>query len=252
MTSKPKIANQLVLGSLITGKYDVNRNEILSPDDFSLVQDWADSIQKAGLQGILFHNGFSAKTCKKHQNEHLQFVRVEPSPVFNPNVFRYFLYLDFLQKNTNRITDVFVTDVSDVILIQNPFSASEYLSNPTHIFCGDEPKTLQNDWMQAHSAHLRAQIADFALYERAFGEEILLNCGVIGGKKEVMVTFLSSLTALHTAYNQSNPTAYTGDMGAFNYVIRTKFMPKILHGYPVNTVFKAYEESRKDCWFRHK
>jgi hypothetical protein len=24
------------------------------------------------------------------------------------------------------------------------------------------------------------------------------------------------------------------------------------HGFPVNTVFKAYEETRSDCWFRHK
>jgi hypothetical protein len=123
MTSKPKITNQLILGSLITGGYDVNRNEILPSDDFSLVQKWADSIKKAGLQGILFHNGFSEENYEKYQNQHLQFVRVEPSSVFNPNVYRYFLYLDFLQKNSNTITDVFVTDVSDVVLIQNPFLA---------------------------------------------------------------------------------------------------------------------------------
>jgi hypothetical protein len=243
---------QIILGSLITGGYDVNRNEILPPDDFSLVQKWAESIQKAGLQGILFHNGFSPETCEKHQNQHLQFVHVEPSPVFNPNVYRYFLYLDFLQKNANKISDVFVTDVSDVVLIQNPFSAPEYLSSPAHIFCGDELKTLQNDWMQAHSAHFRTQIADFGQYEIEFAEETLLNCGVIGGQARVMLDFLTHLTALHTTYNQSNPTAYTGDMGAFNYLIRTQFAPKILHGFPVNTVFKAYEESRKDCWFRHK
>lgn len=250
--SPSTIPTQIILGSLITGGYDVNRNEILPPDDFSLVQKWADSIQKAGLKAVLFHNGFSPETCEKNQNQHLQFIRVEPSATFNPNVYRYFLYLDFLRKNILTITDLFVTDVSDVVLIQNPFSAPEYLSNPTHIFSGDEPKTLQNEWMQAHSAHLRAQIEDFEGYEIKFAEETLLNCGIIGGKAEVMLDFLTRLTALHTAYNQSNPTAYTGDMGAFNYLIRTQFAAKILHGFPVNTVFKAYEEPRKDCWFRHK
>jgi hypothetical protein len=67
-----------------------------------------------------------------------------------------------------------------------------------------------------------------------------------------MMALLTELTALHTDYNQSNPTAYTGDMGAFNYLVRTQFDSKTHHGFPVNTVFKAYEESRKDCWFRHK
>jgi len=252
MTSPSKMANQLVLGSLITGGYDVNRNEILPPDDFSLVQDWADSIQKAGLQGILFHNGFAAETCEKHENEHFQFVRVQPSPVFNPNVFRYFLYLEFLQKNANTITDVFVTDVSDVVLIQNPFLAPLYLEHPDCIFCGDESKVLQNDWMHDHSTHFRKQIHDFERFEEDFAQETLLNCGVIGGKIEVMMALLTELTTLHTDYNQSNPTAYTGDMGAFNYLIRTQFDSKTHHGFPVNTVFKAYEESRKDCWFRHK
>jgi hypothetical protein len=41
-------------------------------------------------------------------------------------------------------------------------------------------------------------------------------------------------------------------MGAFNYLARTKFNDRLRHGFPVNTVFKAYEEARSDCWFRHK
>jgi hypothetical protein len=41
-------------------------------------------------------------------------------------------------------------------------------------------------------------------------------------------------------------------MGAFNYIARTHFSNKLIHGAPVNTVFKEYESSRMECWFRHK
>jgi hypothetical protein len=41
-------------------------------------------------------------------------------------------------------------------------------------------------------------------------------------------------------------------MGAFNYLIRTQFNDRFLHGFPINTEFKAYQTEREDCWFRHK
>ncbi len=243
---------QVVMASLITGAFDVNRNETLPSDDFELVKDWVDSVQKAGLQGIIFHNGFSEETCQKYQNENLIFIKCEPSKSFNPNVFRHFLYLDFLKKAGKQITDLFLTDISDVVLIRNPYAENHYSENPESLFCGDEPKKLENEWMIEHSAHLRSQIPDFEIYEKNFGNESLLNCGIIGGKASLMIDFLTGLCAIHHSYNQNNKSAFTGDMGAFNYLVRTQFQSQILHGFPINTVFKEYQTDREDCWFRHK
>jgi hypothetical protein len=252
MTPPFRVEKQVVMASLITGKYDVNRQERLPKDDIEIVKDWSDSVQNAGLQAILFHNGFSETTCLKHQNEKLIFVRTDPHPSFNPNVFRYFLYLDFLKNLENQVTDVFLTDVSDVVLIRNPFLEPLYLNNKEMIFCGDEPKSLQNEWMFNHSAHLRSQIMDFTLYENDFASQPLLNCGIIGGKAPLINDFLTQLCFIHQTYNQENISGFTGDMGAFNYLLRTKFNPRILHGFPVNTIFKEYQDEVLDCWFRHK
>lgn len=252
MKAPSGLKKQVVMASLITGTYDVNRKEILTSDDFELVKAWADSVQNAGLQGIIFHNGFSEETCEKHQNENLIFIRIEPSGSFNPNVFRYFLYLDFLKIAGNRMTDLFITDISDVVLLRHPFAENQYLENPAVIFCGDEPKILENEWMIDHSAHLRSQIPDFEMYEAKFPNETLLNCGIIGGKMPLMLDFLQRLCAIHQNYNQHNQSAFTGDMGVFNYLIRTQFQNQILHGFPINTVFKEYQSDREDCWFRHK
>jgi hypothetical protein len=245
-------SENIILACHITGVYDVNRSTTLEHDDYALVQAWAESIQALGLQGVIFHNNFSEETCQKFSNENISFIEVEYNPAFNPNVFRYFIYRNFLLNFRSSLHSVFITDVSDVVVVQNPFETFLFQENRDNLFCGDEPKTLDNDWMNDHSTHLRNQIADYAEYEKKFAVSTLLNCGIIGGSADVMSDFLEKLCFIHEHFNSNNETAYTGDMGAFNYIARTLFNERLIHGAPVNTVFKEYERARGDCWFRHK
>lgn len=245
-------SKNLVLACHITGVYDVNRNTTLEHDDYELVRDWAESLAAAKVQGILFHTNFSDSTCQQFGNEFLSFIKIDCHPSYNPNVFRYFVYRDFLQHNLSQVNSVFCTDVSDVVLVKNPFTDSFFLENPHAIFCGDEPKLLQNEWMFDHGTHLREKILDYAAFEVAFANETLLNCGIIGANAALFYQFIEQLCAFHELGNQDNKTAFTGDMGMFNYVARTQFNAQLLHGAPVNTVFKNYETERTDCWFRHK
>ena len=127
-----------------------------------------------------------------------------------------------------------------------------FLQNNGALFCGDENKFLDNPWMNDHSTHLRNNIEKFATYESKHKESTLLNSGIIGGNISTVLLLMNKLATLHQIYGATNNTAYTLDMGAFNFVARTSFAGKLIHGTPVNTVFKAYEVDRKDCWFRHK
>ena len=247
----PKSEN-IILACHFTGVYDVNRNTTLEPDSYALVQAWAESIQLLNLHGVIFHNSFSEETCRNFSNENVTFIEVEYNPAFNPNVFRYFIYRDFLLNFKSSYHSVFVTDVSDVVVVQNPFETFLFQENRDKLFCGDEPKVLDNDWMNDHSSHLRNQIADYAEYEKKFAESTLLNCGIIGGSADVMNEFLKELCFVHDHFNINNETAYTCDMGAFNYIARTQFNERLIHGAPVNSIFKGYEGTRMDCWFRHK
>lgn len=242
----------LIMACHFTGIYDVNRSNVLPDDDYSLIKDWAQSIADLNLNGIVFHNNFSEHTCAKYQSKNISFVNVKASAEFNPNVYRYFIYRDFLELYGDEIESLFVTDVSDVVLINNPFTQPLFLDNPATVFCGDEPKCLDNAWMKAHGEHLRSRIAGYSDYEEQFKKATLLNCGIIGGDLGVMQELIAALCEVHEQYNRENKTAYTGDMGAFNYVMHTQFEGRFLHGAPVNTVFKAYQYDRKDCWFRHK
>ena len=236
----------------ITSVYDVNRNTTLEDDNYALVQAWAESITERNLQGIIFHNNFSQDTCEKYTNDSISFVKIAYDPRYNPNVYRYFVYKAFLQNYLHLFQHIFITDVSDVTVVKNPFVDTYFLENPTSIFCGDEPKKLNDSWMQAHSTHLRENISDFATYETQFEHETLLNCGIIGGNAPLLFQFIEQLCVIHQFANIDNKTAYTGDMGAFNYIARTQFNNQLIHGAPVNTLFKGYENDREDCWFRHK
>ena len=106
--------------------------------------------------------------------------------------------------------------------------------------------------MKDHSTNLRNNISDYADYESKFGAETLLNCGVMGSKAPIFFDFIKMLCAIHESANSANQTAFTGDMGAFNYLARNQFNSQLIHGAPVNTVFKMYENERQYCWFRHK
>ena len=242
----------LVMACHISGVHDVNRNTTLANDSYELVKDWAQSIIAGNLQGVIFHNNFSEETCKSFENENITFIKIAYDPQFNPNVFRYFAYRDFLQQHIQHINAIFITDISDVVLVNNPFTDPLFCGNPSTLFCGDEPKILHNDWMIAHAENLRENIPDYAAYESTFGNETLLNCGIIGGSASLLFDFLQQLCAIHQHANSDNKTAYTGDMGAFNYLARTTFNEQLIHGAPVNTVFKEYENNRNDCWFKHK
>ena len=246
-----KVDKNVILSSLITGVYDVNRSETLKDDDFSAAEAWAKAITNLKLQGIIFHNNFSEATCKANESEFIRFVKVRYNAQFNPNVFRYFIYNNFFKENSHLLKNVFLTDVSDVIVLKNPFVEKLYLENKNTVFCGDESEILDNDWMQKHSQHLRSNIVDYANYEAFYKNETLLNCGIIGGNFSIMKVFIDQLCAIHKHFNKDNITAYTGDMGAFNYLIRTKYNDKVIHGNPVNTVFKKYSEDTS-CWFKHK
>ena len=243
---------QIICATLLTGVYDVNRNELLAEDQFDIIKDWYNAIIKLQLKGIVFHNTFSEKTVKTYQNKNVSFIKVHYDAQYNANVYRYFIYKDFLEANADKIDHVFVTDIADVEVIKNPFTDPLFLNHPETLFCGDEPEILNNEWMQNHSTHLRNSMAGFASYEEENKNQTLLNCGIIGGSVKVMKTLMDELVNIHATYTIHNKSPYTLDMGTFNYVARTHFGQHLQHGQPVNTVFKQYQTTRSDCWFRHK
>jgi hypothetical protein len=100
------------------------------------------------------------------ESENISFIGITYDLQYNPNVFRYFVYRDFLQQYIQQINGIFITDITDVVLVNNPFIDPLFSENPNALFCGDEPKELHNDWMIAHGESLRKKIAELWNYWR--------------------------------------------------------------------------------------
>ncbi len=246
-----QLSNKLILGCHISGVFDVNRSQMLSDDDFSIIEQWANSILKLNLQAIIFHNNFSDETIEKYQSNHLKFIKITHDIRFNPNVFRYYIYSQFIKKHFDKIESLFVTDVSDVLVLKNPFIQPLFKDNPDFVFCGDEKTIWDNEWMKDHGSHLRSAVNDYFEIESEYKSHILLNCGIIGGTIQVIKPLIESIWQIHESYNYSNTSLFTGDMGAFNYTLRKNFNNRIIHGTPVNTEFKGYYDDGVS-WFQHK
>ena len=247
-----KNTENYIFASLLTGIYDVNRNELLKENDFENIKKWYNSILSLKLNAIIFHNSFSKEIIEKYSNKYIKFIKVEYNGKLKPNIFRYFIYNDYIKQNSAKIKNIFITDITDVEVLQNPFETDIFKNNADYLFCGDEPEILDTIWMRNHCTHLRNLMPAFGLFELANKHKTLLNCGIIGGNMILMQLLLTKITSMHETFSYSNTTPYTLDMGVFNYVSRTTFSNKIFHGEPVNTIFKEYQTIRTDCWFRHK
>lgn len=66
-------------------------------------ENWCKSIIDLDLDGIIFHNNYSETFCETFSNKNIQFIKIEHDPKFNPNVFRYLIYNEFLKTNSERI-----------------------------------------------------------------------------------------------------------------------------------------------------
>ena len=119
----------LVCASLLTGVYDVNRNENLESNNFETIKAWYNSILKLDLNAIIFHNNFSEKTVELYETNKIKFLQVKYDTSYNPNIYRYFLYKFFLEKHKKNIANVFVTDITDVEVINNPFKQKLFVEN---------------------------------------------------------------------------------------------------------------------------
>jgi hypothetical protein len=141
--------NNLIMACLMTGVYDVNRNETLLADNYELVRHWAESIAALKLNGIIFHNNFSEETCQEYSNEYISFRKINyDSSPFNPNVYRYFVYRYFLEVYENQIENIFITDISDVLVIKIHLKIPFIWKNQIFYFVAMNPKywTMKGWW----------------------------------------------------------------------------------------------------------
>lgn len=212
----------VVLTSYFAGVLDTQRNQSWTAD-ISAVERLKTSVEQRGYELILLHNCFDLPDR----------TTINKNPYFE-RWLRQWQYL----RDHKEIDKVFITDATDVDMLHDPFNNME----AGKLYVGDEPmQDLTNKWLiNNHKDPVVRKF--FAKHPRL----PLLNCGVVGGDRQTVMDICRDMYL----YYYANPTEKT-DMGAFNYLMHTKYADSIEYGRKVTTLFKRYEPE-STAWFRHK
>lgn len=220
------------------GRVSINRS------DPAYIQAWYDSVVKHGLKPVLFHDGITTDFIN-HFPE-LKTIQVPPVPLrMQLHDYHWVISHNYLIRH-KEIENLFFTDCPDCEVINNPFIQEGYDS--TKLYCADEPETItESKWIQHCLKNpVWANMEGFA--EILASNEALYNGGVLGGGRDIVLKFTGLISEL-VEQVKFRINDGTGDMALYNYILHKHFNP--VHGFPVNSVFKAYE-NRNDVWFKHK
>lgn len=195
-----------------------------------------ESCKRYNVDYRIFHDCLS--------NNGKNFIKVEANKVYSPNVFRWFVYNDWLLKN--KADNVFMVDSTDVEVLRNPFLSL----NPNKLYVGNEYNMrVNNSWMRKNQEPHLKTLSDYRSTISANARNILLNCGIVGGNFEMVMEYLGHRVQLHE--NHTKGLLKSTDMAIFNYLVFKHFKGRTTTGLKVNTRFKM-EEYNEVSFFKHK
>lgn len=212
----------IVLACYFAGVPDVQRNGTKWDADIANIDKLRRSVEAVGLEFVLIHNCFDLPNR----------VEISSSPYFERWLHEW-RYL----RDRRDINNVFVVDATDVDLVNNPFP---HLKDGK-LYVGDENDTLNNQWLL--SRHIEPTVND---YIRRNPEKRLLNCGVVGGNRKLVMAVCRDIYQYHFEHPQDQT-----EMGVFNYLMHSKYADQIEYGRAVTSIFKGYEQT-PTSWWRHK
>lgn len=164
-----------------------------------------------------------------------KFARITQS--LNPYIQRWLAYWQYLNQNPE-IRFAFLVDATDVKMLNFPFDKM----HRDRLYIGSENSRLNNQWVV--NTTRGSQLIRFI---RANRNLTLLNCGLVGGSRELLMQLCRDI---YENYIEHNPNEHT-DMPILNFLGHTKYKDIINFGGHINTVFKANQEV-SEAWFKHK
>lgn len=232
--------SEIILTTYFTGKKDPQRKKQWGLDDYSIFKKWAESIKSHKINGIIFHDNLSNNFIYKHENDNIKFKRCDKNYIWSTNDFRFFVYRDYVNTNTD-LQKIFMTDISDVVIKQNPFSNIK----SDKIYAGYDNMGMIR-WSKIKGFGL---VPEYSSFWKTLENKKVINAGVVGGYREIVLSFLNKMKE---QFEKINRPKENNNMAVFNYVMHKYFKNDLIVGSPVTSNFKRYENSRKDVWFIHK
>jgi hypothetical protein len=213
-------------------------------NDIKYIKPWYDSVKSLGLNGFVFYDNLTDEFVEKYTTENIKFIKVQPSEYSN-NDWRFFCYRNFLEEN--KFDNVFLSDGSDVAVVQDPSLIISEYSDIDLFVCKDSFKLGEFPYIEFHEQYNLENLFYFYLHKDRID---LINMGVIGGSYKNIMDFLTNFCTTRLRMGDPN---FNADMWVGQYVFRHLLSDKnIMIGEPFTSNFKQYEIDRKDVYFIHK
>ncbi len=235
----------VILSTYLTGKLDPQRHIQWPIDDYSKICGWKESIEKLNLKGVIFHDNLSREFTKENTTENIKFIRCNDDYLWSTNDFRFDLYNYYL--DTHEVDYVFMTDLSDVKVINDPFEQIKIDKLEDNIIVGLDNAGIisTSPWARMeHYGYIPKYVKTWASLKSP-----VVNAGILGGTKEKMLEFTQHMK---DEFKEINVPGKNNNMAVFNYVTYTYYKSQFITGYPVCSKFSQFENDRKDVWFIHK
>jgi len=246
----------MVLTSYFTTKGDWQHGGAHARVEFSKIQKLYQTAIQNGLSVTVAYDSLPQEFVDTYASQRFRFVKVNMTEFdarYGLNDVRYFIFHRLLSENLDW-KSIFIVDGFDVRSAMNPCSGIE----PGKIYVGSEPDELgrlKNHWWMNPLFQNMGGKYDQWYTSRVTEDMKMLNCGITGGQRDIMLQFLTRMTQVlgdpSLAIRQSNININV-NMPALNYILYTEFEGKFQYGQPVHSVFSRYENERKDVWWIHK
>lgn len=233
-----------VFASYFNSTPDPQRKGLTWDSEVSHVMKLIDSVVTKNRKIKIFHDCF----VNPPKISNCEWIKISDdlSTEFTASTLRWIRYYNYLKERSILPESLFMVDSTDVIMINDPF---ELLEN-NKIYCGDESdRKVENQWMRNREKQFEAP--DYRQIIEAVADEQLLNAGICGGHIGICIEFLELLSNYHFQYNKISKSRVSVDMPAFNYTLWKHFRGRLIHGHPINTRFKFYENDTTK-WWKHK
>lgn len=201
--------------------------------------------QHSNVQLAVFYDQIHPEIFKKYSSKHIEFINVADCGAFDPYEYRWVVYKQFLQKNLDLVKNIFFTDISDVLVKQNPFLEMK----KGILYVGSQPEKWSKKWLRTRTMYYMERVDELKEIYDKWRNIDALNAGLLGGESNLVLDFLNKMVK----YIEKTTDLQTGatDMILFNYVLR-RYFPNTKSGFPIHSVFWKEQKWRDDVWFVHK
>jgi len=227
--------------------YVVGRNAdgCVSNNEINYIKPWYELADKLKLNGFVFHDNLSDEFVEQYTTDKIKFIRVEDSQYSNLD-YRWICYEKFLEDNFYDY--IFLTDCSDVSIVQNPLNLFLEFQEIDYFVCNDSIKLNQFPYLEFHQKCNLENLVWFMINHEHLE---LINMGVIGADYQNIKLFLNSYNTEREKIGR--PEFGHADMFLGQYIFRSILSNKsIMIGEPVCSEFKKFQNDRKDVYFIHK